>query len=234
MKIIHYTIVLGVICLIAAFGVAGTFRMTKTNIDEKAEADKAAAQSVALGIEAGSQVSFETINADVAKALNTSGEVLGYAAVAEAQGYGGKVQVMVGMDTRGEKIIGLKIVQQSETPGLGSRIEEIKSDKTWFRILTGRAGNAKQETMPEFLKQFIGRTPENVRLEGANSIQAITGATISSAALVVATRSAVEKIRNARPEGANSIQAITGATISSTPDVDATRNAVEKIRNTAE
>ena len=211
MKIIHYTIVLGVICLIAAFGVAGTFRMTKTNIDEKAEADKAAAQSVALGIEAGSQVSFETINADVAKALDTSGEVLGYAAAAEAQGYGGKVQLMVGMDARGQEIIGMKIVQQSETPGLGSRIEE-----------------------PEFLQQFVGRTPENVRLEGANSIQAITGATISSTAVVNATRNAAEKIRNARPEGANSIQAITGATTSSTPVVDATRNAVEKIRNAVE
>jgi len=204
MKVVHYAVVLGLICLLAAFGVAGTYRTTKGPIDEKARADRNEAQSAALGIAKDQQVEFRVTNSDAEEseqviAARAAGKTLGYAAVGAAQGYGGKVVVMVGMDPQAEKIIGMKIVRQSETPGLGSRIEEVKSDKTWWRILTRQAADAKRETMPEFLKQFRGRKIDEVILGGDDGIQGITGATISSNAVVEATRRAMGKIReNAR------------------------------------
>lgn len=53
--------------------------------------------------------------------------VVGWANVGEAQGYSGNVKVMVGVDPAGE-ILGVKVLDQTETPGFYARIE--KSDLT--------------------------------------------------------------------------------------------------------
>jgi electron transport complex protein RnfG len=79
-----------------------------------------------------------------------------------ANGYGGPVEVLVGLTPEGA-IHKLKIVRQSETPGLGSKIET-----------------------PAYLAQFTGKplagTVWKVRKDGG-AIDAVSGATISSRAL---------------------------------------------------
>lgn len=202
MKTVHYAVVLGLICTLAAFGVAGSYRMTRERIVEKAIADEESARSEVAGVAAGDTVEFSVLNAEADPALQVvavrdpEGNALGYAALGQAQGYGGMVNVMVGMGPQAERIIGMKVVKQSETPGLGTRVAEIKSSRTWFGIVTRQAPEGEPETMPEFLKQFIGREESQVRLDGENGVQAITGATISSTAVVNATRNAVEKIQS--------------------------------------
>ncbi len=84
--------------------------------------------------------------------LKTDG-ICGYAASVTPAGFGGPINLMVGIDSAGE-VMGVKIVSMSETPGLGSRVGG-----------------------PEFLAQFEG-------LSGEVSVDAISGATISSTAVI--------------------------------------------------
>ncbi len=100
-----------------------------------------------------------------------NGKLVGYAAIVEGAGYGGKMKVAVGIYVD-NTIRGVRVVSHSETPGLGSRVAE-----------------------DEFLKQFEGKTLERVWLKSdGGDIDAITGATISSRAVVEAVRKGMEEL----------------------------------------
>lgn len=98
----------------------------------------------------------------VAKA---DGDIIGYAIKTSPKGYGGEIEVMVGIDTEGT-VTGIKVGNNSETPGLG-----------------------QNATKPEFQAQFIGKNWNNgvnVIKSGTpkdNEIVAIAGATITSNAV---------------------------------------------------
>jgi len=203
MKIFHYAVVLALICLASAFGVSGVFKVTKPRIILKEEKAHAAAQRKVVPVR-GEDITFSVLNQDappadrVAVARDRSGAVLGYAALGSAQGYSSRVKIMVGMDATAGKIVGLSIVSQQETPGLGTRIAEIKADKTLIGMLTGKKSAGKADTIPYFLKQFIGRGLDEVALkQEGGKIQAISGATISSGGAVAAVRDAISKIKKA-------------------------------------
>jgi electron transport complex protein RnfG len=195
--------VLAVVCAISALGVAGTYAITRERIQGRERQERLKAQSEVVPAPPDSAPEFVTINPDtdalnqVIKAQGPDGNVLGYVALGEAQGYGGKIKVMVGMNADATTIIGLTIVPPlNETPGLGTRVAEIKSNKTWFSILAGQAPEGEEETVPAFLKQFLGLQPEQVVLGGAGKgIQALTGATVSSRGVTNAVRNATGKIR---------------------------------------
>lgn len=93
---------------------------------------------------------------------------VGYAFVGEGPGYGGAVRVLVGVDGASGKILGISIVSHAETPGLGSRIEE-----------------------ESFRSQFVGKTLNDPIALGRD-IDALTGATVSSRAVVQAVRTGFE------------------------------------------
>ena len=94
-------------------------------------------------------------------------ELVGYAFVAREQGYSSQIETMVGIDTTGT-IIGIKIMQQVETPGLGTKIEEIRYG----------------ETSPWFQDQFIGKKGIGLAVDkDKGEIVSVTGATISSRAV---------------------------------------------------
>jgi RnfABCDGE-type electron transport complex G subunit len=92
---------------------------------------------------------------------------------------------MVGVDTQ-YKIQGLKILSQNETPGLGTRITEIKSNKTIWDIFKGK--KVKEPKEPWFQKQFSEKS--------LDKIDVITGATISSKAVINTVKDAVEKFKS--------------------------------------
>lgn len=105
-------------------------------------------------------------------------EIVGYAFVAKKQGYSSKIETMVGVDTMGT-IIGIKIVQQVETPGLGTKIEEIRYG----------------ETTPWFQDQFIGKKGIGLAVDkDKGEITSVTGATISSRAVTNSINSGVQKL----------------------------------------
>ena len=93
------------------------------------------------------------------------GEKAGYAFMASGSGYSGNIDIMVGLDSS-FSIKGLSILSQTETPGLGSRITE-----------------------SSFTDQFKGLSATDIALKAeGGKIDAVSGATISSRAVVNAVK----------------------------------------------
>jgi len=108
-------------------------------------------------------------------------EPVGFITLALGKGYSSKIRTVVGVDAK-MNITGIKIAFQQETPGLGTRIEEVKSG----------------QSAPWFQAQFKGKTIdylEVVRTPDPERIEAITGATISSKAVSGSVRESIIKLR---------------------------------------
>jgi len=125
--------------------------------------------------------SFEEIvknGKSIYKGLDSSGKVVGYAFVGEGPGYQGIIKLMIGVDPELRKTFAIEILESVETPGLGQKI-----------------------TTPFFKEQFhhleITSPIRLVKKKPAtsNEIQAITGATISSQAVVDIVNSTVAKVK---------------------------------------
>ena len=120
------------------------------------------------------------------------------------------------------------VLADSETPGLGTRVCDVKSDRTWWAVLTGPAAAKETDATPEFLRQFQDRPCDKLVLKPAlpDGVQAITGATVSSRAVLNAARNAVERVRAAAgadapqppaPAKPKSADAVSGATSYAAP-----------------
>ena len=92
----------------------------------------------------------------------------GWVIKAGGQGYAGKIELLLGLDSQAQKITGLFILEQKETPGLGNKI----SFADWRNQFIG-----KQSHPP--LEVIKGKGQGT----GGQSIDAVTGATISSRAV---------------------------------------------------
>ncbi|MGV8147320.1 MAG: RnfABCDGE type electron transport complex subunit G [Alkaliphilus sp.] len=105
------------------------------------------------------------------------GVVVGYAVKVNPSGYGGDVNIIVGFTSEGITT-GIIIGTHTETPGLGSKIED-----------------------EVFVNQFTDRVTDNVlvsvkrNIEQDNEIQAISGATVSSDAVINGVNAAISLLR---------------------------------------
>lgn len=153
MKLAKPIIVLTVICIITSALLGFTYDLTADKIDavNKAASDAAMAQ-VVPGAQTFEEIEIEGVTGLISAAKEASG--LGYAFKVQDKGFGGAFVTMVGIGPDG-KLTGAKLLDNNETPGLGSK--------------TGQ---------PKFLDQFPGKDRS---LEG---VQTITGATISSKAFL--------------------------------------------------
>ncbi|MGM0517511.1 MAG: RnfABCDGE type electron transport complex subunit G [Pseudomonadota bacterium] len=94
------------------------------------------------------------------------------------RGYSGDIRLLVGVDEDGE-VLGVRVLQQNETPGLGDKIKADRSD--WILDFDGRR---------------LGDPPTEqwkVKKDGGVFDQ-FTGATISPRAVVGAVRDALEYV----------------------------------------
>jgi electron transport complex protein RnfG len=91
------------------------------------------------------------------------GQLIGVAMAGKGKGYGGDIEVMVGIDPAG-KLTGIAIMNQSETPGIGSRV-----------------------TLPAFTNQFKGK-----ELEKPTAVDGVSGATFSTKGVFAAVQTTVE------------------------------------------
>lgn len=103
------------------------------------------------------------------KGTDASGTLLGYAVEIVTNGYGGPIHLIVGLAPDLKTIVGMSVVSDSETPGMGSRIAD-----PWFR--TQFDGLNPLETIT-YVKNAKPTT-------GKNQIEAISGATISTRAVL--------------------------------------------------
>jgi len=105
-------------------------------------------------------------------------DFIGYALPVESKGYSSTIRTLVGLDSL-RNIISLKILFQQETPGLGTKCEEVRPG----------------ETEPWFQYQFKGLFVPDVALDkNGGSIHCITGATITSAAITDAVKESSVKL----------------------------------------
>lgn len=105
--------------------------------------------------------------------IYSNSDKVGYAFIAIGKGYGGDINILVGLEDE-TTIKGITIISHKETPGLGSRIAE-----------------------SSFTDMFRGLNIADVALSrDGGQIDAITGSTISSSAVVDAVRTeAMEKVK---------------------------------------
>ncbi len=109
----------------------------------------------------------------VFSAYDSNDHLIGYAAAANATGYGGPVYLLVGVDTSAE-IVGIQVIEQRETPG-------------FYALLRDR----------DYFNSFLGQSIDTEYVLGEN-IDSVSGATLSAQAVASAIQQATQQIsRNA-------------------------------------
>lgn len=175
------------ITLVAAAALSGIYILTQQRInDEKARAEQQAQSDVLAGDPNGVAIKVET------------------------DGFGGKMVVMVGFAQDGT-ILGYKILEHSETPGLGDKAGQ------WFQD-ANKPGQC-----------IIGRNasqPLKVSKDGGD-VDAITAATISSRAFLKAVNDAFVYSRPTPVEVSENADACSDATTDANSEASAMENKEE-------
>ena len=106
------------------------------------------------------------------------GEQVGFAIASGEPGFQDIIRLIFGYDVRTETVLGMKVLESKETPGLGDKIEKDM----------------------EFVGQFVGVATPLVGVTArrstgaANEIDMITGVTISSRAIVRIINNSLERL----------------------------------------
>ncbi len=187
-----------VIALIAGLVLGFANEVTKGPIAEQAKKSADEARAAAFP----GSATFEPIETkttekfyDVFRVLDKDGNVLGVVASSKARGYGGDIEVVVGMDME-YTVVGIVIGANgdfSETAGLGAKVKEksfgekflgIKYDGTSVQYNAGGGG---------YIMKAGSIKVEKVEA-GGNGPDAVSGATYSSNAVIEAFNNAVNGI----------------------------------------
>lgn len=135
---------------------------------------------------------YETLDEknNIYRGLNEKNEIAGYAFVGKGGGYQGIIQIIIGVSRDWQRLTTIAILENVETPGLGAEIAS-KEFRSQF-------ANLPAEIPIEYI---LNKLPEK-----PNQIQAITGATISTRAVVNIINNTIgvvkevkSKIRQATP-----------------------------------
>ena len=110
---------------------------------------------------------------------DADGQVAGYAFTAEGSGFQDKIGLLIALDSAAENVLGIAVLKSNETPGFGDKAKK-----------------------PEFKNQFIGVPASKLivvkdgdRSAVDDTIVAITGATITSEAVVKIVNDAVSAMK---------------------------------------
>jgi electron transport complex protein RnfG len=187
-------LILTAITLVSGLLLGAVYGMTKDQIDSIKNASTIASYQAVMAAESYDDETYAetletakaegTVSADnggaellsVVAAKDASGTEIGYIVKAQAAGYGGNVVVVIGVDSD-LKVTGISFPETlPETAGLGQRALE-----------------------PAFYEQFTGKgTNLSVKKGGGageSEIDAISGATMTSTAVVNSTNAATEFVQ---------------------------------------
>ena len=176
-EVIKITSVLTTVCLVCAFLLSFVYGLAHEKITLNAKKRVEEAISI-LSPEAKDIEKVTVENEEIYKLFNTKGNLIAYAFLAQGRGYQGKIKMLVVSDSSLERLKGIEVVESLETPGLGAKIQETPFKKQ-FKDL-----NVKKEMIC-----VKGEAEE----EG--QIKAITGATVSSRAVVNILNKRLKEIR---------------------------------------
>ena len=175
-----------IISAVAALLLALTNSVTASTIAQRNEQANAEARKLVLE----SAQDFEQVKdvktdnskgvevSEIYEAKDASGNTVGYTLKVLPSGYGGKIELMVGIDSAKGQVSGINVVSNSETAGLGAK-----------------------STDPEFSDQYKGKPLEELSVlkngtPGDTEIKAISGATITSTAVTNGVDAAIEVYNN--------------------------------------
>lgn len=165
-EMIRYGITLALICIVASGLLATANSLTKSKILLQAQAQEEASLNEVMP--EGKDFLAVKPAAEILyyKVKDKEGKFIGVVFKTQAKGYSSNIETLAGMDKDGV-IQAIKILQQNETPGLGAQITE-----------------------PSFTSQF-----KNKDIARLKEVEAITGATISSQAVIAAVKKKAEEIK---------------------------------------
>ena len=175
-----------IISAVAALLLAFTNNVTADTIAKRNEQTNAEARKLVLE----SAQDFEQVKdvktdnskgvevSEIYEAKDASGNTVGYTLKVLPSGYGGTIELMVGIDSAKGQVSGINVVSNSETAGLGAK-----------------------STDPEFSDQYKGKPLEELSVlkngtPGDTEIKAISGATITSTAVTNGVDAAIEVYNN--------------------------------------
>ncbi|MFA5008846.1 MAG: RnfABCDGE type electron transport complex subunit G [Candidatus Omnitrophota bacterium] len=166
-EIIKYGLILCIICLLASGLLAGVYSFTQPQINKQAQSEiREALKQVVPQANR-----FEPVKSGEEvlyyRGYDKNNKLTGFAFNAQAKGYSSTIETLVGVSTQ-KRIIAIKVVAQNETPGLGSRVTE-----------------------KAFSQQFANKNAGDI-----SQVSAISGATISSSAVIKSVEEKLEKIQN--------------------------------------
>lgn len=182
--ILKLGVTLFAICAVAALVLGITNNITAPVIEERNIQASNEARKIVLS-EADEFKELDGMNSDIVLEVYEGikdGQVIGYTIKTSSKGYGGAIELMVGISKDG-KITGVEIGNHSETPGLGSKATE-----------------------PMFKNQYVDKDVLNSLLvvkgstNNDNEISAISGATITSNGVTNGVNAAM-KIYNEKLSG---------------------------------
>jgi electron transport complex protein RnfG len=174
---------LGVAGLCSGLAVVWIFLATQPRIERnRAEALEAAIFRVLTGarsrvafvLKGAELVPFESPRGELPKqeaayaGYDDAGELVGFAIPAQGAGFQDTIKLIYGFDAGTRRVVGMEVLESRETPGLGDKILKDESFLENFRNLA---------VDPEIILVKSGRSHEN-------EVDAISGATISSRAVV--------------------------------------------------
>ncbi len=189
---LRFAIVLFLVNLVAASVLGGVYYVTKPRIEREEKLVKEEALREVMPESVGSRLEAVEEKGSTLywKAYKgTDSRVRGYVFIAKEYGYSSVIESMVGIKKDG-MITGVRILSHNETPGLGAKIREVVSNKTIvkaFKQLFAKEKEEEKEIFPYFTEQFKDLNVRRLALSKYD-IEAITGATISSKAVVDSIR----------------------------------------------
>ncbi len=182
--VIHMIATLSIIGIVAGGLLAGVNGWTTPQI----EANKKAETEKAIFLVNPDGKSYEPVKGadfEIYKVMDDAKKLIGYSLVYEGNGFQGKIRVMLGLNEDMKKLTMYEVLEQSETPGLGTKILEDPFKKQFNGLVA--------EPKIEWVKAKAPSKP--------NEIQTITGATISSKSIVAIINTALEKARSLKQKG---------------------------------
>jgi electron transport complex protein RnfG len=124
------------------------------------------------------------IKTNIYKAVDKGGKCAGFAYVSVGSGFADKIKLVIAVDSKCEKFFGFKVLASNETVGFGSKI---KKDYFSNQFKGAPAGELT-----------LVKSGDDGKID--SEIVAITGATVSSEAVVKIINSSIIHIRNVMEE----------------------------------
>ena len=159
------------ICAVVALMLGVVNSLTEPVIRKMQEEKTAAAMAQVLAADDYSEIAVSMENVSGLYQAIVGGEVVGYVVEVTTNGFGGAINMVVGVDVNGV-VTGVSVIKDSETANLGSKVTRNQS----------------------VLDRFIGLGDTITVNSGANRFDSVTGATVSSKAVTAGVNTALAAV----------------------------------------